>query len=116
MTDLTLTEALSETADRRPHMKNLHPPWRKGVSANPGGLRERGKRYQQLHGQLKAELGELNAIDAALLDRAVILLLRRPKSDADAVKLTSEARRILEKLHRHSKPETAVPLRERIAE
>ena len=63
----------------------------KGVSGCPGGLRSNGKRYQHLYSGLKAELGgDLTAIEDALLDKAVMLLLRKPRSDADAVKLTSE--------------------------
>jgi hypothetical protein len=51
----------------------------------------------------------LNAIEAALLDRAVVLLVRRPRSDADAVKLTSEARRILKELRAERAKATLEP-------
>jgi hypothetical protein len=115
MTDLVLSDALSGASEKFDHRQNLRP-FPKGVSGCPGGRVQSGMRYQTLHSQLKAELGELNAIDAALLDRAVVLLLRKPRSDGDAVKVTSEARRILEKLGRHGKTETTVPLRDRIAE
>ena len=87
--------ALTEATDRR--LQNLQL-WRKGTSPNPGGL-QRGKRYTELHGKLLAELGgNLTAIEAVLLDKAVTLLLRRTKNNADVVKLTSEARRILNRL------------------
>ena len=82
MTDLALTDTLSNASEKFDQRKNLRP-WPRGVSGNPGGLVQNGKRYQALHGRLKAELGELNAIEAALLDRAVVLLVRRPRSDAE---------------------------------
>jgi hypothetical protein len=114
-----MTESISDTLSAAPQKfdqrKNLRP-FPKGVSGCPGGRVQSGMRYQTLYRELEAELGELNAIDAALLDRAVVLLLRKPRDDGDAVKVTSEARRILEKLRRHGRPETAMPLRDRIAE
>lgn len=116
MTSLAVSDALSEALQKFDQRRNLKP-WPKGVSGNPGGLLQNGKRYQQLHSRLKAELGgDLTAIEDALLDKAVTLLLRRPRSDADAVKLTSEARRILAKLtadRAKAKP-AFTPLRERL--
>jgi hypothetical protein len=114
----SISDALSEAPKKFDHRKNLKP-FPKGVSGCPGGRVQSGMRYQTLYGQLKAELGELNAVEAALLDRAVVLLLRKPRNDGDAVKVTSEARRILEKLgagHAKVKASATPPLRERIAE
>jgi hypothetical protein len=99
LTDLITRDPTDQPTDD-PRRKNLMPPWPKGTSGRTGHS-PRGKRYDELHAKLEAELGgNLTTIEGVLLDKAVTLLLRRPRNDADAVKLTSEARRILLQLRK----------------
>lgn len=117
MTNLAISDATSDAGSApRSQNKNL-TPFKPGQSGNPAGVAGHGKRHQELYSGFKAELGgELDTIEDALLDKAVTLLLRRPRSDADAVKLTSEARRILSGLRAaRAKAKLAfTPLRERL--
>ena len=70
----------------------------KGRSGNPGGRPSNGKRFRQLRADLAADLGDdLSAVDSALLDQAVGLLLRAEKAQttSDAVKCANAALRLL---------------------
>lgn len=121
MTDLALTEALSKAADQHPRMKNLRPPWRKGLSPNPGGL-QRGKRYHTLYAEQEAALvahhgRALTARETLLLDELINLKLRKLKELPDPVKRANSLDRLLRALYGAAKPTPAavVPLRERLA-
>jgi hypothetical protein len=75
-------------------LSNLLPPFQPGES----GRNRRSKRYQELYAKFAAELGKLNAIDAALLSQAVGLMCRaeRPGTPAnDVVRCLNASRRIL---------------------
>jgi hypothetical protein len=78
----------------------------------------RSKRYQRLYADLSLELGELNAIDSALLSQAVSLMCRaeREKSSTDAVRCTNTVSRLLaslrDKKRKHERP--TIPLREQL--
>ena len=75
-------------------LSNLLPPYKPGES----GRHRRSKRYVELYGKFAAELGKLNAIDAALLSQAVGLMCRaeRPGTHAnDVVRCLNASRRIL---------------------
>src|SRR5215469_4449993 len=68
-------------------LSNLLPPYKPGES----GRQRRSKRYVELYGKFAAELGKLNAIDAALLSQA-----ERPGTAAnDVVRCLNASRRIL---------------------
>jgi hypothetical protein len=74
-------------------------PWPKGVSGNPSGSRL-NTRAMVLFAEMATDFGgenALGAMDRALLMQACRLMARgaRAKSADDAVRLTSEARRIL---------------------
>jgi hypothetical protein len=78
-------------------LSNLLPPYKPGES----GRHRRSKRHVELYGKFAAELGELNAIDAALLSQAVSLICRaeRPGTAAnDVVRCLNASRRILASL------------------
>jgi len=75
-------------------LSNLLLPYKPAES----GRQRRSKRYVELYGKFAAELGKLNAIDAALLSQAVGLMCRaeRPGTHAnDVVRCLNASRRIL---------------------
>jgi hypothetical protein len=85
-----------------------------GVSGNPKGaaVDRVADRAGELFQAMSAELGTLSAIDHALLKQACLLLARSERlkraRDADAaVRLSSEARRILASLRKHATPAKA---------
>src|SRR5262245_54755957 len=81
--------------------------WKPGTSGCPigGGLVHKMRR-EAVEKSLLIELGdaELSAVDQALLKRAVDALMRRPRNDTDAVRLTNVAHRIVRDLRTRYAP------------
>jgi hypothetical protein len=82
---------------QRPRLRGK--PWPKGVSGNPSGSRV-NTRAVVLFAEMAVDFGGVDAlsgVDRAMLMQACRLMARgaRAKSADDAVRLTSEARRIL---------------------
>jgi hypothetical protein len=78
----------------------------KGASGNPSGRQAVRSRAAELFAAMAADFGELNGIDAAMLNQACLLLARAERikaiKHADAsVRMSSEARRLVETLRRH---------------
>lgn len=92
-------------------------PFPKGVSGNPKGdpaktIRERAA---ELRATILSDFQALAAIDSVLLDRACLLLAKSERlhrtKDVDAgIRMTSEARRILQSLRRHRRSRDVAPL------
>jgi hypothetical protein len=104
-----------QTADGAAVVEQVKPEpqgrWPKGVSGNPKGaaVDRVADRAGELFQAMSAELGALSPIDHALLKQACLLLARSERlkraRDADAaVRLSSEARRILASLRKHAAP------------
>jgi hypothetical protein len=65
------------------------------------GKARRSKRFIELHDQLTTELGDVSAVDAALLSQAVNLMVRAERVGTpvnDMVRLTNAAARLLTQL------------------
>jgi hypothetical protein len=113
MTDLALTDALSDTSEQFDQRKNLRP-WPRGVSGNPGGLRSNGKRYRALYQAQEAALVDhhgrpLSPREALLLDELVDLKLRKPRDMQDTVKRANAISRLSEKLYGAARPAALEP-------
>ena len=114
---------------REQRLKNLCPPWPKGVSGNPAGKQSRKKRHSEMVAKLVADLGRnIGPIDRTLLEQAAWLLIQgedlqrarnkgKPVSDEDMTRCANGAARILLKLRGNcARANPAfVPLRERLA-
>jgi hypothetical protein len=88
------------------------PPFKPGVSPNPGGLTLRGARARTLYDGIAADLGgDLSAIEAAQLGEAVRLQIKAERTaDATAsVRLSNASTRILERLKRRSRERQSGP-------
>ncbi len=90
----------NETQHRKPRGR----PWPKGTSGNPSGSRV-NTRAVVLFAEMAADFGGVDAlsgVDRAMLMQACRLMARgaRAKAADDAVRLTSEARRILQSLRK----------------
>jgi len=89
----------------------------RGHTLNTKGM-IKSKRYERLYSDLSRELGEVTAIDAALLSQAVNLLCRteRVKNSTDAVRCANTASRLLAMLWDKRKREpTGLTLAEYVA-
>jgi hypothetical protein len=108
-------EAEQVDAQRRPL---LPQNWRPGVSGNRLGRSNaaRAARLAAKVAELSVEVGgveRLGAIDRVLIEQAASLLLRRPKSYDDQVRVTNSVQRILRGIaKRHGldrrRPRTAI--------
>ena len=85
--------------------------WPKGVSGNPSGaaLNRVAARTAELVDSMVGDFDALSAIDRALLNQACLLLARsermRRTRDADAaIRMSSEARRILASVRKRARP------------
>jgi hypothetical protein len=84
-----------------------------GVSGNPQGRmsnRERAERIEAKARELGAEFGgleKLTPVDRELLKQAATLLLRRPKSAEDVVRVANSIARLLGGLSKRRKREPA---------
>jgi hypothetical protein len=115
--------ATTQASKQRPRGRPFAP----GVSGNPRG--DVMKTVRARAAELRATIvtddlkGALSAIDNVLLDRAVLLLAKSERlhmtKHVDAgIRMTSEARRILQSLRRHhaaAPPTTPVSLDEHLA-
>ena len=84
---------LSSLTGIEKRLANLQP-YKPGES----GRNRHSKRYVELYGKFAAELGKLNAIDAALLSQAVNLMCRAERAGTaanDVVRCLNTSRRIL---------------------
>jgi hypothetical protein len=82
------------------------PGFRKGVSGNPKGRRALTERAAELYATMAPDFGELSATDRVLLNQAALLLARSERvhrvRDIDVgVRMSGEARRLLQVLRRH---------------
>ena len=80
-------------------------PFLPGVSGNPQGARSRKQRHADLMARLSADMGGLAALtsgDALLLGHAVDLLLLRPSTQEDRVRLHNSATRTIEGIRRRT--------------
>ena len=85
---------------KKPHAHGPGRQFTKGVSGNPSGS-TRSKRYVELYDKFAVELGELNAIDTALLGQAVTLMCRAERAGTpvnDVVRCTNLASRLIDGL------------------
>jgi hypothetical protein len=98
-----------EDKPRRGGSENLRS-FPKGTSGNPRGKAALRERAAALRAAIEPELEPLTVLDGLLLDRACLLLARSERvhrlRDIDpAIRMTSEARRILQSLRRrHAAP------------
>jgi hypothetical protein len=95
---------------RQQRLKNLCPPWPKGVSGNPAGRQSRKSRHRKMVAELIAGLRDnVGPIDRALVEQAAWLLIQgedhqrarnsgKPVSDEDMTRCANAAARILLKL------------------
>jgi hypothetical protein len=97
-------------------------PFRKGVAANPRGHAAINDRAARLFNTIAPDFSELNATDTVLLRRACLLLARSERihrvRDIDvALRMSGEARRLLQTLRRHhaSAPPRTLSLDEHLA-
>jgi hypothetical protein len=100
-----------------------NPNWVPGVSANPRGrltAAAKQERIERKAAELAAEFGGLGALSACekvMLEQAAALLLRRPRSSEDVVRVANAIGRILGSLTKHRKPiEQGTDLRAYLAE
>ena len=100
------TMAGAEQAQKRSRAGRFMP----GHSGNPkGGALDRvAERAAELFAAMAPEFGELSAVDRALLQQAALLLsrserLKRPKDADAAVRMSSEARRLVAALRKAAK-------------
>jgi hypothetical protein len=95
-------------------------PFRKGVAANPRGHAVINDRAAALFSTIAPDFCELSATDTVLLRRACLLLARLERihrvRDIDvALRMSGEARRLLQTLRRHHAPAPrTLSLRERL--
>ena len=86
--------------------------WPKGTSGNPSGRTSRqivAERAAELFDAMSSDFGELSAVDRTMLHQACLLLARSERASgpraADAsIRMSGEARRLLELLRRHAAP------------
>jgi hypothetical protein len=97
-------------------------PFSKGVSGNPHGSASIRVRAAELYAEMVVDFAEMSAIDVVMLRRASLLLARserfRSARDADiALRMSGEARRLLQTLRRHhaAAPTKLVSLDEHLA-
>jgi hypothetical protein len=97
-------------------------PFRKGIAANPRGNAAINDRAAALFSTIAPDFGELSATDTVLLRRAALLLARSERihrvRDIDvALRMSGEARRLLQSLRRHhsSAPAKAISFDEHLA-
>ncbi len=102
--------------------KRGNPNWVPGVSANPAGRMSNAARQERIEAkarELAVEFGgieKLSPVERALLDQAAVLLLRKPRSAEDVVRVANSVQRLLGALGKRKgrrEPEH-VPLRERL--
>jgi hypothetical protein len=84
-------------------------PFPKGVSGNPHGRRALRERIEKLYATMTGDFGPLSATDEVLLRQACLLLARservhRRKDLDSAIRMSGEARRLLESLRKHAAP------------
>src|SRR5579863_4346732 len=84
-----------------------HGRFLKGTSGNPSGRQVVPERAAELFNAMAGDFGALSAVDRALLYQACLLLSRSERvkriKDADAaIRMSGEARRLLESLRRHA--------------
>jgi hypothetical protein len=87
--------------------------WRPGQSGNPAGARSRKQRHAEMLARLAADCGGVEALspgDCVLLDRAVDLLLLRPTTQDDGVRLLNAATRIIENIRRRHRARRRGPI------
>jgi hypothetical protein len=86
-----------------------------GQSGNPGGRLSNAERQRRIEAQareLAVEFGGfevLSPVDRVLLMQAAALLLRRPKSAEDIVRVANSVQRLLGGLSKRKRREPAVP-------
>lgn len=90
-------------------------PFPKGTSGNPRGKASIRERAAELFAEMAPDLGQMSAIDTVMLRRASLLLARseriRSAKDADvSLRMSGEARRLLQTLRRHHASAPSRPL------
>jgi hypothetical protein len=87
--------------------------WKPGESGNPSGDKT-PKRFTQLYEQMAAEFPDLSPTDQVMLGQAARLIARSEKTakPSDAIRLSSESRRILQDIRRSAKAATPDPMAE----
>jgi hypothetical protein len=111
------TSPIATASGRAVSLRNLRPPWQRGVSGNPLGSL---KRVYELFAAMIADLGDdLSGIEHALLWQAAKLMTKSERAaDAnDAVRLANASARLLASVQRNTrrKKRGRPPMRERIA-
>jgi hypothetical protein len=95
--------------------------FKRGQSGNPGGARSRKARHAQMLERLAADMGGVASLspgDHVLLSRAADLLLLKPSTQEDGVRLLNSATRIIDGIrerHRERHKSTTTPLRDQLA-
>jgi hypothetical protein len=92
-----LRQQMEQQQDQRQRI--VGRPFLPGQSGNPQGARSRKQRHADLMAGLSADMGGLDALtlgDCVLLGCAVDLLLQRPSTQEDRVRLANSATRIVE--------------------
>jgi hypothetical protein len=98
--------AASATEQRPLHARrDIGRPFQKGVSGNPHGRRVIRERIEELFATMAGDFGPMTATDEVLLRQACFLLARSERvyrrADIDnAIRMSGEARRLLESLRR----------------
>ena len=85
-------------------------PFPPGTSGNPLGARIVNQRAAELFAVMAGDFGPLSAVDEVLLRQACRLLARseRLKDPDNSIRMSGEARRLLEALRRHAAPKGVV--------
>ena len=107
------TSPIATASGRAVSLRNLRPPWQRGVSGNPLGP---FKHVFELFDAMTADLGDLTGIEHALLWQAAKLMAKSERAaDAnDAVRLANASARLLASVRNTKRKRPGrPPLRER---
>jgi len=100
-------EQIREQIAQQPR-RSGNPNWEPGMrSPNPRGAALVKERRQAVEAALLVELGgiELDALDQALMRRAVEALMRKPRNDVTRAALLNVSSRTIERIRRRHAPQ-----------
>jgi hypothetical protein len=107
--------------EQQPEQRVIGRPFARGQSGNPHGRASRKQRHAEMMARLAADCGGIEALspgDQVLLARAVDLLLLKPTTQDDGVRLLNAATRLVEGIRRRyraRRDSAAMPLRDQLA-